>query len=132
VARARRRWRWLVAVALTSIALGSGYAFWAVEQVKREGENGAGFDAPIARLERLGAARRAALRTLPAQTDLERRLVTELDGRERTTARLLVMVIRLLVGSALVTAGIAALTVVLAERPLIALLAALGERPPSP
>lgn len=118
--RARPRRRALTLLGLALVLAGGSYALWGVKQLTREpsGADGAGFDRPVARLETLGRARREALDRVRVETALERRLLSELRAEMDVTARLSVMTIRVLLGSALVTAGVVTITVALTEQRL--------------
>jgi hypothetical protein len=101
--------------------LGAVYMLWAVNRLHAAtaAEEPAAFDRPIARLARLvGAAQERLDRAQPA-TALERSLLAELRAQLDLNGRLLLLVLRLLVGSMVTTAGLALLATTLAQRPLL-------------
>lgn len=124
--RARQR-RLLVAGALLFL-LGAAYMFWAVGRLHSTpaaGEAGA-FDRPIAGLARLVVAVEQRLSRAVPVTPLERSLLAELRAQVDLTGRLLLLVLRLLIGSAVATAGLALLATTFAQRPLLGIFRRLG------
>lgn len=108
--------------------LGAAYMFWAVGRLHSTpaaGEAGA-FDRPIAGLARLvGAVDERLSRAAPV-TALERSLLAELRAQVDLTGRLLLLVLRLLIGSVVATAGLALLATTFAQRPLLGIFRRLG------
>ena len=84
------------------------------------------FDRPVAGLGRLteGAEQRLS-RAQPA-TPLERSLLAELRVQVDVTGRLLLLVLRLLIGSVVATAGLVLLATTFAQRPLLGIVRRLG------
>ena len=117
----------LVAGALLFL-LGAGYMLWSVDRLHGTpvvAERDA-FDRPIAALARLAAAADERLGRVQPMTPLETSLLDDLRTRTETTGRLALLVLRLLVGSVIVTAGLALLATALAQRPLLGILRRLG------
>jgi hypothetical protein len=108
--------------------LGAGYMLWAVDRLHStpsETEPLA-FDRPVASFaQRIVAAQDRLSRVQPA-TPLERSLLEALRTRTDLTGRLLLLVLRLLIGSSVATAGLALLATTLAQRPLLGIFRRLG------
>jgi hypothetical protein len=128
LARLRAHQRWLLAAGALLLLLGAAYMYGAVERLHSTpaaAEPGA-FDRPIAGLGRLiVAAEQRLSRTEPA-TPLERSLLAELRAQVDLTGRLLLLVLRLLIGSVVATAGLALLATTFAQRPLLGIFRRLG------
>jgi hypothetical protein len=117
----------LVAGALLFL-LGAGYMLWSVDRVhdtSAAAEREA-FDRPIAGFARLASAAEDRLSRVQPVTPLETSLLEELRTKTDATGRLALLVLRLLVGSVAVTAGLALLATTLAQRPLLGILRRLG------
>jgi hypothetical protein len=117
----------LVAGALLFL-LGAAYMLWSVDRLhdtpaaaEREA-----FDRPIAGLARLADAAQDRLSRVRPVTPLETSLLEELRTKADVTGRLALLVLRLLVGSVVVTAGLALLATTLAQRPLLGIFRRLG------
>jgi hypothetical protein len=117
----------LVAGALLFL-LGATYMLWSVDRAHgtpAAAERDA-FDRPIAGLARvLGVAQDRLSRVQPV-TPLETTLLEELRTKTDVSGRLALLVLRLLVGSVVVTAGLALLATTLAQRPLLGIFRRLG------
>jgi uncharacterized membrane protein YphA (DoxX/SURF4 family) len=101
--------------------VGAVYMLWAVNRLHSTpaAAEPEAFDQPIARLARLvGAAQERLSRVQPA-TPVERALLEELRAQMDLTGRLLLLVLRLLVGSIVATAGLALLATTFAQQPLL-------------
>lgn len=101
--------------------VGAVYMLWAVNRLHSTpaAAEPAAFDQPIARLARLvGTAQERLSRVQPA-TPVERALLEELRAQMDLTGRLLLLVLRLLVGSIVATAGLALLATTVAQQPLL-------------
>lgn len=110
------------------LVLGALYMLWAVNRLHSTpaaAEPGA-FDRPIAGLARLVAGVQERLDHTQPATPLERSLVEELRERTDLTGRLLLLVMRLLIGSMLATAGLGLLATAFAQRPLLDIVRRLG------
>jgi hypothetical protein len=121
LARVRAGQRWLLVAGALLFLLGAGYMFWAVQRLHSTpaaAEPGA-FDRPIAGLARLIVATEERLSRTEPVTPLERSLLTELRAQVDATGRLLLLVLRLLIGSVVATAGLALLATTFAQRPLL-------------
>jgi hypothetical protein len=128
LARLRRGQRWLLVAGTLLLLLGAGYMFWAVQRLHSTPaavEPGA-FDRPIAGLARLIVATEERLSRTEPVTPLERSLLAELRAQVDATGRLLLLVLRLLIGSIVATAGLALLATTFAQRPLLGIFRRLG------
>jgi hypothetical protein len=128
LARLRARQPWLLAGGALLFLLGAVYMFWAVGRLHSTpaaDEVGA-FDRPIGGLARLVGAVDARLSRAAPVTPLERSLLAELRAQVDLTGRLLLLVLRLLVGSIVATAGLALLATTFAQRPLLGIFRRLG------
>ena len=128
LARLRARQRRLLAGGALLFVLGAAYMFWAVERLHSTpaaAEPGA-FDRPIAGLARLVVGVEERLSRATPVTPLERSLLTELRAQVDLNGRMLLLVLRLLVGSVVATAGLALLATTFAQRPLLGIFRRLG------
>jgi hypothetical protein len=109
---------------------GSLYMIWAVERLHETPavQESAALDWPVARMARLFASQQERLDRVEARTPLERSLLGELRVQADANGRLLVLVLRLLLGSVLLGAGLALLASAVAQRRLLRVIAKL--RPP--
>jgi hypothetical protein len=126
--RTRRRQRPMLVLGAILLLVGGAYMLWAVERLKSTPaavEPGA-FDRPIAGMARLTAAAQDRLSRVRPVTDLERSLLEETRVQIDINGRLLVLVLRLLIGSVLASGGLVLLASALAERPLLGILKRLG------
>jgi hypothetical protein len=132
----RLRWRRRAALALGLILTLSGglYAIWGVDQLRSglgievDGERLASTWDPLARLALVFAPYHERLREAEPETETERVLLKELDAQTTLSAQLLVLLIRLLFASLLLTAGLILLTAGLGDRRLLAILDSLREQ----
>lgn len=128
LARLRAIQRPMILVGAVLFLLGALYMLWAVDRLHSTpaADEPAAFDRPIARLARLvGAAQERLSRAHPT-TPLERSLLQELRAQFDLTGRLMLLVLRLLIGSIVVTAGLALLATTFAQRPLLGIFRRLG------
>jgi hypothetical protein len=109
LARVRRRQRPLLLAGALLFLLGP-----AAEEVHA-------FDRPIAALAQRVSAQRDRLERLQPVTQIERSLLAELQAQADITGRLLLFVLRLLVGSIALTVGLMLLATTLAQRPLLSI-----------
>jgi hypothetical protein len=119
--RLRALQRPMILLGAALFLLGAVYMLWAVNRLHAvsAADEPAAFDRPIAGLARLtGAAQERLSRAQPA-TPLERSLLLELRAQLDLNGRLLLLVLRLLVGSIVATAGLALLATTFAQRPLL-------------
>lgn len=124
---ARRRCPWLLGVGALFLLAGALYAAWAVRQLSDAGAPGDGFDRPIAAVARLTAVDEARLREVRPETPREERLLAALRARTDLTARLAVLVMRVIFSSAALTAGVLLLALGFGD---LVWLRALGGAPP--
>jgi hypothetical protein len=123
LARVRTRQRpMLIAGALLFLA-GALYSLWAVDRLHGTpaSEEVNAFDRPIAALARPINAQRERLERLQAVTPIERSLLAELRAQADATGRLLLFVLRFLVGSVMLTVGLMLLATTLAQRSLLSI-----------
>lgn len=128
LARLRAGQRWLLIVGALLLLLGAGYMFWAVQRLHSTpaAAEPAAFDRPIAGLGRLIVAADERLSRAEPVTPLERSLLAELRAQVDVTGRLLLLVLRLLIGSVVATAGLVLLSTTFAQRPLLGIFRRLG------
>jgi hypothetical protein len=128
LARLRTRQRWLLIAGAFLFLLGAGYMFWAMERLHSTpaAAEPDAFDRPIAVLARLVVAVEERLSRAEPMTPLERSLLAELRAQVDLNGRMLLLVLRLLVGSIVATAGLALLATTFAQRPLLGIFRRLG------
>jgi len=121
LARVRKRQRPMLIAGAVLFLLGAVYSLWAVDRLHGTPaveETGA-FDRPIAALAKRVRAQHDRLERLQPVTQIERSLLAELRAQADTTGRLLLFVLRLLVGSIALTIGLTLIATTLAQRPLL-------------
>ena len=123
LARIRRRQRPMLIAGALLFLLGALYMLWAVNRLHGTpaAEETAAFDRPIAGLARLVRAQQERLDRVQPMTQVERALAAELRAQADATGRLLLFVLRLLVGSVVLTVGLMLLATTLAQRPLLSI-----------
>ena len=123
LARVRRRQRPMLIAGALLFLLGALYALWAVDRLHGTpaAEELNAFDRPIAAFARPIRAQRERLERLQPVTPVERSLAAELRAQADTTGRLLLFVLRFLVGSVVLTVGLMLLATTLAQRPLLSI-----------
>jgi hypothetical protein len=128
LARLRAAQRWLLAAGAVLFLLGAVYMLWSVERLRSTPATAEteAFDRPIAGLARLLDAAEQRLSRAEPVTDLERALLAELRTQLDVTGRLMLLVLRLLVGSVAVTVGLALLATTCAQRPVLGIVRRLG------
>lgn len=128
LARLRASQRWLLLVGTLLFLLGTGYMFWAVQRLHSTpaAAEPEAFDRPIGGLGRLFVAAEKRLNRAEPVTALERSLLGELRMQMDLTGRLLLLVLRLLMGSIVATAGLVLLSTTFAQRPLLGIFRRLG------
>ncbi len=116
----------LIAGALLFL-LGALYSLWAVDRLHGTPavEETTAFDRPIPKLAGRISAQHERLDRLQPVTQIERSLLAELRAQADTTGRLLLFVLRLLLGSIVLTVGLALLSAALAQRPLLSIIGRL-------
>jgi hypothetical protein len=121
LARVRKRQRPLLIAGTLLFLLGAVYSLWAVDRLHGTpaAEETAAFDRPIASLAKLVRAQQERLDRVQPVTQIERSLAVELRAQADATGRLMLFVVRLLVGSIILTVGLALLATTLAQRPLL-------------
>jgi uncharacterized membrane protein YidH (DUF202 family) len=121
--RTRHRRRPALAIGVLLVAVGLAYLGWAALRFEwgLAGEATA-FDRPVAGVAQLVAKRRAELDAMEATTPRETWLLTELKAQTDVSVRLLLLVIRVLLASALVLVGGLLLAAADAQRPLLRLI----------
>lgn len=118
----------MLALGALLLVLGSGYMFWSVQRLHGTPatDEAQAFDRPVAGMARVTVDALARLNRVAPVTPLERALHDDLRRQTDVTGRLLILVLRLLVGSMLVTAGLVLLTNALAQWPLLRIFRRLG------
>jgi hypothetical protein len=118
----------MLVIGVLLFLVGVGYMLWSVHRLQETPilAERAAFDRPIASLARLAGAADERLSHVRPATPLETSLLDELRTKTDVTGRLALFVLRLLVGSVVVTAGLALLATTLAQRPLLGIFRRLG------
>ena len=130
----RGRRRAAIAVGLLLSLAGGLYAIWGVDQLRSsfgteaDAERSASTWDPLARLALVFAPYHERLREAQPETETERVLLEELDAQTTLSAQLLVLLIRFLFASLLLTAGLILLTSGLGDRRLRAILDSMLEQ----
>jgi hypothetical protein len=121
LARVRKRQRPMLIAGALLFLLGALYSLWAVDRLHGTPaveETGA-FDRPVAVLARSVRAQHERLDRMQPTTPIERALLAELRAQADTTGRLMLFVMRFLLGSVVLTVGLMLLATTLAQRPLL-------------
>jgi hypothetical protein len=133
-----RRFRWwrraAIAMGLLLTLVGGCYALWGAGQFR----SGLGIDGsrersaatwdPLARMALLFAPYQERLREAEPETDAERTLLEELDEQTTLASGLLVLLIRILFASLVLTSGLILVSSGLANRRLLAILDSVLEQ----
>lgn len=121
LARVRKRQRPMLLAGALLFLLGALYSLWAVDRLHGTpaAEETRAFDRPIAALAQSISAQRERLDRLQPVSATEKSLLAELRAQADTTGRLMLFVLRLLVGSVVLTVGLMLLATTLAQRPLL-------------
>jgi hypothetical protein len=128
LARLRARQRPMLIAGALLFLLGTGYMLWSVDRLHgtpAAAERDA-FDRPVAGLARLAGTAHDRLSRVQPVTALETSLLEDLRTKTDATGRLALLVLRLLVGSVLATAGLSLLATTFAQRPLLGIFRRLG------
>ena len=124
LARMRKRQGPMLIAGALLFLLGALYSLWAVDRLHGTpavAETGA-FDRPVAVLARSVQAQHERLDRLQPVTPVEKSLLAELRAQADTTGRLMLFVMRFLLGSVVLTVGLMLLATTLAQRPLLGIL----------
>ena len=121
LARVRKRQGPMLIAGALLFLLGALYMLWAVDRLHGTpaAEETSAFDRPIAALARSVRAQQERLEHMQPVTPIEKSLLAELRAQADITGRLLLFVMRLLVGSIVLTVGLMLLATTLAQRPLL-------------
>lgn len=128
LARLRAMQTALLLVGALLFVTGAAYMLWSVDRLHGTpaAAEADAFDRPIARLARLTSGVQERLGRVQPVTRVEQALLDELRAQTDLTGRLLLLVLRLLIGSVVVTAGLALLATTFAQRPLLGIFRRLG------
>lgn len=123
LARVRRRQRPLLIAGALLFLAGALYSLWAVDRLHDTpaAEEINAFDRPVAAFARRVSAQQERLERLQPVTSIEKSLLAELRAQADITGRLLLFVLRFLVGSVVLTVGLMLLATTLAQRPLLSI-----------
>jgi hypothetical protein len=123
LARVRRRQRPVLIVGTLLFLLGGLYSLWAVDRLHGTPaiDEINAFDRPIAALAGRVVDQQARLSRVQPVTPVERALLDELRAQADLNGRLLLVVLRLLMGSIVLTVGLALLASAFAQRPLLSI-----------
>ena len=121
--RIRRRQRPTLIAGALLFLLGALYSLWAVGRLHGTpaAEETTAFDRPVAAFARRVSAQQERLHRLQPVTQIERSLLAVLRAQADVTGRLLLFVLRFLVGSIVLTVGLMLLATTLAQRPLLSI-----------
>ncbi len=130
--RLLRAQRWQVPAAIvlgvSFMAAGGSYGIWAARRLRTtsSADEATAFDRPIAGLVGVLASEdEARLRTLTPNTDLERSLLLELRRKNDLLARLMLALLRLLIGTLVLGAGGMLLASAFSKLPLLRIVRTL-------
>ena len=128
LARLRTMQNALLLVGALLFVTGAAYMLWSVDRLHGTpaAAEADAFDRPIARLARLTSGVQERLGRVQPVTRVEQALLDELRAQTDLTGRLLLLVLRLLIGSVVATAGLALLATTFAQRPLLGIFRRLG------
>ena len=106
---------------------GSLYLIWATERLHTTpaAEEAAALDWPVARMARLFTSQQERLDRIEPRTPRESTLLAELRAQTDANGRLLVLVLRLIFGSVLLSAGLTLLASAVAQRRLLRVIGKL-------
>jgi len=123
LARVRKRQRPMLIAGALLFLLGALYSLWAVNRLHGtpSAEETTAFDRPVAVFARRVSAQQQRLERLAPVTQIEKSLLAELRAQADITGRLLLFVLRFLVGSVVLTVGLMLLATTLAQRPLLSI-----------
>jgi len=132
----RLRWQRRVALAMGLVLTlsGGGYALWGAGQLRSElgsevsRERSAASWDPLARLALLFAPYQERIREAEPETETERILLEELDEQTTLSTQLLLLLVRFLFASMVLTSGLILLSSGLGNRRLLAIADAMLER----
>ncbi|MFQ5848320.1 MAG: hypothetical protein ACE5IQ_11710 [Candidatus Methylomirabilales bacterium] len=124
VQRVSSRHRYTIVAGIALFVVGGLYAIWGVQQLdpKRAPNPQAAFDRPIARLALLAADYRERLDRGEPQTAREETLLTQLKTQTDMTVRLVLVLLRFLLGSMVFTGGVIVFAVGLTQRQFLGII----------
>jgi hypothetical protein len=125
-----RRQNGAIVLGLILVLVGGCYALWGIGRFdpKVDPRADPGFDRPIAELAFLFDRKDRAVGNIDPQTSMERFLQNELQAQMRLTGSLVILLMRLFLGTFVLTTGMILLTVVVERRRLLKVIEKL--RPP--
>lgn len=109
------------------VLLGGAYLYFGFSRYELGREPGDSFDRPIASLGRVFAGYQHGLQKMQTSTELETFLIEQVRFQTDVTASVTVLLVRLYVGTIVLTAGLMLLTVSVERRRLLALIRTLRE-----
>ena len=130
VAAIGRRQNGAIVLGLILVLVGGCYALWGIGRFDPTVDPRAdpGFDRPVAELAFLFDRKDRAVGNIDPQTSMERFLQSELQAQMRLTGSLVILLMRLFLGTFVLTTGLILLTVVVERRRLLKVIEKL--RPP--
>ena len=128
LARVRGGQRWATAVGAVLTVVGAAYVAWAVYlfDYRVDPRTQPSFDGPVARLAFLYDRYQSVLDQVAPETQVERWLVEGMKRGMFFSAGVMVMLLRIYIGTLVCLMGLAALTVVVERRRLLRLIEKLG------
>ena len=131
VDRTRARLPWLLAVGAALAIAGGAYIVWGVGQLRDAPSPGDGFDRPVAGIAILFARDAARLREFHAETPREEKLLHAARASSDVTARLAVLLFRVIFGQSLLLLGLLLLVQALTERTWLSVVDGLRSSDPA-
>ncbi len=131
VARTRARLPWLLAVGAALAIAGGAYIVWGVGQLRNAPSPSDGFDRPVAGIAVLLAHDAARLREFRAETPREETLLRAARASSDVTARLAVLLFRVIFGQSLLLLGLLLLVQALTELTWLSIVDGLRSSDPA-
>ena len=127
------RWLWPLEliIGLCCLLLAVGYLKWGVDRFGMTGRSvlqTRAFDGPIAQIESLYAQRQEQLKSIQIHTELEVRLLKQLQAQTAIACGFLTLFLRFLIGSIFWTVGMTHVASAMTQKPLLTIIRALQEK----
>ena len=128
---ASSRYRYAIVAGFALCFAGGLYGVWAVQQMdpERAPDPDRAFDRPIARLALVAAGYQERLSQVEPQSEREETLLAHLSTQTDTTVRLILLLIRFMFASMVMTAGVFFLAVGLTQKQFLDIAGKLQKSP---
>ncbi len=128
LSRLARTQRWTAAAGLALALVGAAYATWGVVRFDplADPRRDPGFDRPVAKLAFLYASYQGGVERIEPETFTEAALLETLEGGMKFSAGMVLMLVRLFLGTLVALAGCVMMTVVVERRRLLAIIGRLA------